>query len=225
MCRREAPAGIIPIIINLGPAYRPDRSHRGTRPRYVGSFVAGLHESFALTESGGFAICVQVNLNPLGAYQLLGVPMHTLANCAIELEDVLGIAARRLASQMQDAALWETRFAILDSFIIERIARGRPPSPEIAWAWRHLNQTGGLASVGTLASEINCSHKHLIEQFRRQIGLPPKTLAQDHSFQSRRRAAQSKRRRSLGPDRRPLRILRPGTPDQRLSRVRRQHAR
>ena len=89
--RREVPAGIIPFIINLGPAYGLLDPSGRTPPRYVGSFVAGLHESFALTESPCFGMCVQVNLNPLGARQLLGVPMHSLANCEIELEDILGV--------------------------------------------------------------------------------------------------------------------------------------
>ena len=67
MSRREVPAGIIPIIINLGPAYGVLDPAGRTPPRFLGSFVAGLHESFALIQSNGFAECLQVNLTPLGA--------------------------------------------------------------------------------------------------------------------------------------------------------------
>ncbi len=177
MVRREVPSGIIPIILNLGPAYGLIDPTGRTRPRYVGSFVAGLHESFAVTESGSYAICVQINMSPLGAYQLLGVPMHSLANQVIELEDVLGKTVRRLIARMQDVSDWEPRFAMLDAFIVDRIAHAKPPSPGICWAWRQLNETGGLIGVGALADALGCSNKHLITQFRREIGLPPKAMA------------------------------------------------
>jgi AraC-like DNA-binding protein len=177
MVRREVPSGIIPIIIILGPDYGVIDPTGKTPPRYLGSFVAGLHESYALTQSGGFAICLQFNLNPLGAYQILGVPMHTLANRVIELGDILGTTARSLTAQLQDAPDWETRFGILDAFIANRVVSAKSPSPGIRWAWRQLNETGGLIDIGALATELNCSHKHLITQFRRELGLPPKTLA------------------------------------------------
>jgi AraC-like DNA-binding protein len=177
MMRREVPSGIVPVIINLGPPYGVIDTSGRMQPRYLGSFVAGLHDSFALIESGGFAICLQFNLSPLGAYQFLGVPMHTLTNRVIELDDILGTTASRLTAQLQDAPDWETRFGILDAFIANRLASAKSPSPGIRWAWRQLNEAGGLIDVGSLASELNCSHKHLITQFRREIGLPPKTLA------------------------------------------------
>ncbi len=175
--RREVPAGIIPMIINLGPAYGlVDPS--GQKPtRYVGSFVAGMHESFAMTESPRMGTCLQVNFNPVGASELLGVPMHSLANCAIELEDVLGITARRLATRMQEALDWHAHFRLLDDFLIDRLARATSPSPGICWAWRRLNETGGLIGARTLAAELGCSNKHLITRFRREIGLPPKAVA------------------------------------------------
>jgi AraC-like DNA-binding protein len=177
MLRREVPSGIVPMIINLGPAYGLIDPTGQTQPRYLGSFVAGMHDSFALTQSPGFATCLQVNLKPLGARQLLNVPMHSLANCVIELEDVLGITARHLAERMQDVSDWESRFQILDAFIALRLAKAKSPPPGICWAWRQLNETGGLIGARSLAAELGCSHKHLITQFRREIGLPPKTLA------------------------------------------------
>ena len=103
--------------------------------------------------------------------------MHTLTNQTIELEDLLGIAARRLTDQLQEVSDWEMRFRILDAFIIDRVARARPGSPAIDWAWKRLSETSGLIDVRTLASGIGWSRKHLISRFRHEIGLPPKTVA------------------------------------------------
>jgi AraC-like DNA-binding protein len=120
---------------------------------------------------------VQVNFKALGAWQFLGVPMDSLTNRVVELEDILGTNARRLVAQMQDAPDWMSRFDMLDTFILARFEHAAPASPAVRWAWRKLNETGGLVSVGSLAKELGRSRKHLIAQFRREIGLPPKTLA------------------------------------------------
>ena len=206
MSRREVPAGIIPIIINLGPAYAVLDPAGRTPPRFLGSFVAGLHESFALIQSTGFAVCLQVNLTPLGAHELLGVPMHTLTNQTIELEDILGIAARSLTAQLQEASNWAMRFRILDSFITDRVALARPGSPAIDWAWKRLSETSGLIDVGTLTSKIGWSHKHLISMFRHEIGLS-QDRGKNCAIQSCHRNAGPKRCHPLDRDRAVLWLL------------------
>jgi AraC-like DNA-binding protein len=178
MLRREVPSSIVPLIINLGPAYRLiDPTDRTRPPRCLNSFVAGMHDSCALVESGGFAICVQVNFRAIGAWQFLGVPMDSLTNRVVEFEDILGPSARRLISQMQNASDWMSRFDLLERFLLTRFENAAPASPSVSWAWRKLNETGGLVSVGDLATELGRSRKHLIAQFRREVGMPPKTLA------------------------------------------------
>jgi AraC-like DNA-binding protein len=62
-------------------------------------------------------------------------------------------------------------------FLPGRLEIGPRPSPEVAWAWRRLLDSGGAIPIGRLAAEVGWSHKHLITQFRQQVGLRPKTAA------------------------------------------------
>jgi AraC-like DNA-binding protein len=39
-----------------------------------------------------------------------------------------------------------------------------------------MQQTGGTLDIGGLAHDVGWSHKHLIDQFRDQLGGPPKLL-------------------------------------------------
>ena len=71
----------------------------------------------------------------------------------------------------------EARFAILDREIAARIAAARAPSPAVLWTWRRLVETRGRVGIGSIVGEVGWSQKHLIAQFREQIGLPPKILA------------------------------------------------
>jgi AraC-like DNA-binding protein len=65
----------------------------------------------------------------------------------------------------------------VDAFVASRLAEAPPPSPSVAWAWKRLGENRGRLDIGALAGELGCSRKHLIAQFREQVGLPPKTVA------------------------------------------------
>jgi AraC-like DNA-binding protein len=151
--------------------------------RRVTSFVAGLHDSYAVAESSGWQHGVQIDLTPIGAHMLLGVAMDSLANRLIELEQILGRIAARLAEQLFVSASWLARFDVLDAAIASRVAGAREPSPAISWAWRRLTETGGRLSIGALADEVGSSRQYLVTRFREEVGLPPKSLARILRFQ------------------------------------------
>ncbi len=182
--RVELPSGSVGLIVGLGSAI--EVAYPGQRPgstARVTSFVAGLHDSYAVAKPTGWQQGVQIELTPVGAHMLLGVPMDSLANRVVELDQVLGHFAGRLAEQLHETASWPARFDLLDELITSRLATARPPAPKIAWALRRLIDTGGLLGIGALADELGSSRQYLAAGFREQIGLPPKTLARILRFQ------------------------------------------
>jgi AraC-like DNA-binding protein len=182
--RVEFSSGSVGLIVGLGPAVGiAFPGHRSGSPVRVTSFVAGLHDSYAVAESSGWQHGVQIDVTPIGAYMLLGVPMHSLANRVVELEQVLGSFAARLAEQLYETAGWRARFDVLDAAIASRLAAAREPSPAISWAWRRLTETGGRLGIGALADELGSSRQYLVARFREEVGLPPKTLARILRFQ------------------------------------------
>ena len=120
---------------------------------------------------------LEVQLAPLGAYTLLGLPINQLNGQIVDLVDVLGPAGRRLAEQLRETPSWRRRFALLDEFLLGRLERGPRPAPEVGWAWERLMATGGAVPIGRIAAEVGWSHKHLIARFSQQVGLRPKTAA------------------------------------------------
>jgi AraC-like DNA-binding protein len=182
--RVELSSGVVGLIIGFGPpvgiAYPRLRSGSTA---HVTSFVAGLHDSYAVAESTGWQHGVEIDLTPIGAHMLLGVPMDSLANRVVELEHVLGRFAARLAEQLYETESWPARFDLLDAAIASRLAAAREPAPAISWAWRRLNETGGRLGIGALADELGSSRQYLVTKFREAIGLPPKTLARILRFQ------------------------------------------
>jgi AraC-like DNA-binding protein len=176
--RREVAKPFVPVILNFAADFgvlSPGNASGGMER--FGSFAAGLHDGAALVESRGASNCLQVNLTPLGAYQVFGLSMDSLANRTVDLGAILGAAGRRLVAQLHDAAGWEDRFALLESFLAARIADARPPAPAVAWAMGRLERSRGGVAIGALARDIGCSRRRLIAQFREQVGMTPKTMA------------------------------------------------
>jgi AraC-like DNA-binding protein len=174
----EVPTIDVVLIVNLGAALRivDPRDPVGSAVD-CNAVVGGLSDSYIFTESNGSMDGLQINFTPLGAYRFLGLPMSEVTNRVVELEDLFGAWGRRLRFELQEAPGWEARFAILDAVFTTRISAARGPAPGIVWAWGRLSAADGRIDIGSLATELGWSRKHLISQFKEQIGLAPKTVA------------------------------------------------
>jgi AraC-like DNA-binding protein len=182
--RRELPSGEVVVIVGFGP--KVETTYPDLAPGRVarnGSFVAGLHDTHCFVESPGTQAGIQLNLTPLGARLLLGVPMRELTNRVVALDDLLGAKGDLLVEELYDAPGWDARFRLLDRVLERRLDAARPASPDVAWAWKRLVGSGGRLPVGDLCEELQCSRKHLLRRFDEQIGLAPKTFARVIRFQ------------------------------------------
>ncbi|MES9539736.1 MULTISPECIES: AraC family transcriptional regulator [unclassified Actinomadura] len=179
---RTLPTRTTVVILNLGPPLHLAVPDPGVRDRAYGSFVAGMHDGHGMYLSPGGQRGIQLDVTPLGAYTLLGVPMARLTNAAADLPDLLGREARTLVERLGDAPTWQARFDILDAFLLRRLDAGPVPDREVVRAWRLL--TGDPAvSVAGIAADVGWSRKHLTHRFREQAGLPPKVMARVLRFQ------------------------------------------
>jgi AraC-like DNA-binding protein len=183
--RLEVPFAGIPMIISLGPSLVVD----GVRHR---SFVAGLDDTLTVTEYAGDQHGIQVNLTPLGARRLLGLPMAQLARQVIALQDVLGALGPRLAERLRELPAWEPRFALVDAALLTRLRDAAPVAPELERAWARLRASDGAISIATLADEVGWSRRHLAARFRDGVGLPPKAVARVMRFERVTRALRTR---------------------------------
>ena len=161
------PASVsVPLIVKIeDSAVRPPE------------FAMGVRDGYLAVEGTCAPAYLNVWLAPLGAYTLLGLPIAQIAGQTVDLVDLLGPEARRLAEKVRAAPSWDARFTLVDQFLLRRREQGPRPSPEVVWAWHRLVETAGAAPIGGIAREVGWSHKHLITRFRQQIGLAPKTAA------------------------------------------------
>jgi AraC-like DNA-binding protein len=178
--RREVPQDQVTVILGFGAPLTIGAADRPAQGR--GSFVAPLNDAYAITEFTGVSHGIQIDLSPLAARALFGVPMRELDALVVDLEDLLGASSRRLVEQLYEAPSWDSRFDLLDRTIWRRLEQTPRASPDVTWAWRRLRETSGRLAIGGLATELGCSRRHLISRFRDQVGPPPKTVARIMRF-------------------------------------------
>jgi AraC-like DNA-binding protein len=179
--RREVATTDVTLIISFGPALDV-LDLEGSGERHV-SFVAGLSDAPVLIEHAGVQHGIEVNLTPLGARRLLGVPMHELTNRVVGLGDLLGPTAPLLVERLAETADWTEQFELLDAALARRLSETAASAPEVAWAFDRLRASGGRTSVAALTGELGWSRRRLGEAFRDQIGLSPKLLARILRFE------------------------------------------
>jgi AraC-like DNA-binding protein len=181
---RELPCTFVPIIIDLDEGWTVShREHARTEPLRLDSFVAGITDGPVLVGHGGSARCLQIDLTPLGARRLVGMPMSELANRTVPIDDVFGRFGSDLVQRVGDAPDWSARFALIDAVIRARMADTAPVDAGIEWSLRRITDSAGAVAISELAGELGWSHRRLIARYRDSVGLPPKLVARIVRFE------------------------------------------
>ena len=165
-----------------------------------GSFtgvISGFCPGPAIIRHNGTQVGVCVELKPLGARALLGLPAGALASNVAEPHDVVGRNAVNLPDRLASSPSWSSRFDVLDDVLAAWLREGREPRPEVAHAWRRLLSSGGAVPVQELANETGWSRRHLSERFRSEIGMSPKVTARMLRFDRARGLLERARRPGL----------------------------
>lgn len=188
---RGLPSPHMTFIVSVGPAIDVvAQTNPAQAPQRYGCVLSGLQAAPALISHDGNQEGVAIELTPLGARALLGMPAGELWDLSLELADVVGPAGRELWERLQLASRWDQRFAACDDVLVHRVGADATP-PELRYSWEALIASGGELSVRDLASETGWSRQHLARRFRSEFGLPPKLAARVVRFSRARRMLQS----------------------------------
>jgi AraC-like DNA-binding protein len=157
----------IEVLAQTDPAQPPDTYH---------SVLSGLQATPALIADPGHQEGVAIELTPIGARVLLGMPARELWDTSLEFVDVAGSVAHELWERLQIARTWPERFAVCDG-VLARLAAHPAPPKMLEFSWRALVDSAGTMPVGQLATASGYSRRHLTRRFRDEFGPGPKLAA------------------------------------------------
>lgn len=210
---RHLPSAEVPLLLNFGEAHRRRVSASALADSddwiaHDRAWIVGLHTRHQLTRATGERHFMVVRFTPIGAHVFLGVPMHSIANDAIDLDAVDARLARAVVDRVGRVQTWPARFAAMEALIAERIAT-HPRTAAVdtvtssaAHVWRRLVATDGDVALGALADQLDCSRRTLIARFRACVGFPPKTIARllrfNHVLRELDRASRTRANETVG---------------------------
>ncbi len=146
--------------------------------------VAGLHPVAAVVEQPTAQQGVQLALHPLAAKAVLGCSAAELVGPGDHGHEVIGRAATELHDRVSSRADGQDRLDVLQQWMRDRVDESRHSSvrPELVWAWRLLEESGGRRRIDELAREVALSPRQLRSLMVAETGLSPKQLARQFRF-------------------------------------------
>jgi len=178
------PDGAIELIINLGDPQKlcaPDDPARYTA--FSQSWISGERTEPIVIDETGYVHLVGVRFRAGGAWPFLGIPLREFTDQVVELEGILGPEMRALRDRLGEAVDDDGRFDLLESWLAQRARDRTQPTRAVSYALRAIQLGADAVRIGRMADEIGISHKHLLREFERCVGLTPKLLARLCSFQ------------------------------------------
>ncbi|WP_405980902.1 helix-turn-helix domain-containing protein [Streptomyces sp. NBC_00158] len=180
--RLELPTGFVTLVFTFDEGLWVSRGAgldtARLRPAAASrALIGGPRTGPVLGVHSGAVHGLEVNLSPLGAYRLFGVPMVHFGQGPVDLAEVLGPGGRRLAERLRDADGWGARFDLLDSVFAARLDRGPAGAPEVRGALARLWADTGPGAPARAGAEAGWSARRLRARFREEVGLPPKAVA------------------------------------------------
>lgn len=169
-----------PTLVSLTPG-RPPSAHA--------ALASGLCLAPAFIHHDGTQFGIQLALTPAGARALFGVPAGALASA------VMPLSLEPLLDRLR-AGTWRQRFALLDAELTRRLDPVAA-APELSFAWREIQRSGGVLRVGDLATETGWSRRTLYARFAAEFGVGPKEALRLVRFSRSRRLVQEPHRPTL----------------------------
>ncbi len=168
---RRLPDGSMELVINLREdtlrVY--DRQHHDQFQSFRGGLISGAHSEFIVLDTTCLASIIGIHFKPGGAFPFLTLPAGELHDEIVSLETLWGATASDLREQLLEASTPETRFRILEQYLLARAARPLARHPAVAFALKEFQ-------IEWAEIALTCGYfdqAHCIHDFRAFSGLNP----------------------------------------------------
>jgi methylphosphotriester-DNA--protein-cysteine methyltransferase len=140
----------------------------------------------------GPTLGIVVDFTPTGLQTLWQLPVHELSDQSLDLTAVVTQDVRALTDQMREAPSTTRRFALLEGFLLRRLARANRANQlrtdgRIEAAVGYMQHRPAQVNLQQLAHQLNTSERTFRRQFTQVVGVSPKYYVRMQRFIHTRR--------------------------------------
>ncbi len=180
------PDGTFELIINLSGEPRTLFGRGATKDlTFRRAWLSGTQSEYLVIDAVQGASMIGAHFKPGGAAPFLDMPASEVSSTVVELDDIWGNRALSWRERLLACGGPKAKFEMFEQLLREQTLRCTKTkrSPRVEWALNRLSNGVGVRTIRSIASELGISHKHFIEEFRREIGLTPKLYCRIRRFQ------------------------------------------
>jgi AraC-like DNA-binding protein len=160
---RVLPTGCVDLILSLDEHHKAD-------------VVAGARSQSIVIDTSRSLSFIGVRFRPGGAGPFLGLPVGELQDRSVAPAMLWGPHARTLREKLLHTPAPQSRFRILEGFLLERLHEARERHPAVQYAIQAIGDSEGAASVASIVEHTGLSARRFIAIFRDEVGLAPKVF-------------------------------------------------
>ena len=124
-----------------------------------------------------------VNFHMGKAFPFISEPMKNLTNHVVDAELVLSQDILDMRKRLQEAATVDKKFWILEEALISKFESTMVENPFVDYVVSAVRSAPNQQSLKTVSEKVGYSQKHLIDIFKRNVGVAPKDFLKVIRFQ------------------------------------------
>jgi AraC-like DNA-binding protein len=181
---RLLPDGAVEIIVDLtdDPKRLYDRGDFSRSTEFRRAWISGMRRGWIVIEAAPASSMAVIRFRPGGAYPFLKFEVAGITDTVEQLDTVLREAAASLRDRILEAPTVPLKMAAVDAWLVERANGSLEPHPVVEYLAGRLFAPAGIR-IADVVAEVGYSQRHVLELFRRWVGLPPKTYGRLRRFQ------------------------------------------
>lgn len=171
------------LIVNLGGPFQVFEGNNSIPLASCNeSWGVGLWDRYHIVEWPRTVRFYGVHFKPGGASFFLRLPLSVLSNQVVPLDAIWGSFAGEVRERLNAAPTLQAGFTLLEQALLSRLV-GIPHGFDLVqFAVARIARHKGDIGVRTLVDEVGISQNHLIQLFKRLVGVTPKELARFYRF-------------------------------------------
>ncbi|MDC8004797.1 AraC family transcriptional regulator [Aureisphaera galaxeae] len=172
---RVVPTGHIFVIFELDGFVRNTFDNETLKPNreFTKVWVSGMHKNYISISAHQNSEMFVIQFKPFGAHPFFHFPIHELNDRILPSDELFGNELLQLRDAILTKDTSEEKFQLAEAWLKGRFNQEKTPPAELLDVLKEL-QTESVANYNRTIENYSKTQKHLIDQFKKYVGLTPK---------------------------------------------------